>query len=127
MKKMLSLLILVILSVPVFAQVAGYGQCAGIGYPGQTTCVDGFTCSYVSDYYSQCLPGSGGGTTYTCPNHPCSAGGCGSAACTITQDYPGGLGSSKSVTAQSGYYACCWKDSSLNLNAGSYSNKCCTK
>jgi len=34
---------------------AQYGQCAGINYSGCTTCASGSTCTYVNDYYSQCL------------------------------------------------------------------------
>jgi|GEM_PF-4451218 len=61
MKKMLSLLVLVILSAPVFAQVPEYGQCGGIGYTGPTECVSGFTCTVANAYYSQCLPGGSDG------------------------------------------------------------------
>lgn len=35
--------------------VAKYGQCAGIGYSGCTSCASGSTCTYLNDYYSQCL------------------------------------------------------------------------
>ncbi|KAF3931932.1 hypothetical protein ABW20_dc0101136 [Dactylellina cionopaga] len=47
------------------AQAALYGQCGGIGWTGATTCVSGATCQKSNDYYSQCLPGSGGGATTT--------------------------------------------------------------
>jgi hypothetical protein len=47
----------------------------------------------------------------------CDAGGPGASSCSISQDYPGGLGSSKSVTCNSGYYACCTKDTWGNLGA----------
>jgi len=40
-----------------------WGQCAGIGYTGPTTCAAGSVCTYNGPYYSQCLPGSGSGTT----------------------------------------------------------------
>ncbi|CAG7849216.1 Alpha-L-arabinofuranosidase C; AltName: Full=Xylanase C; Flags: Precursor [Serendipita indica DSM 11827] len=42
------------------AGVPLYGQCGGIGYTGSTTCDQG-VCTYSNDWYSQCLPGSGGG------------------------------------------------------------------
>ncbi|KAF7320593.1 CBM1 domain-containing protein [Mycena chlorophos] len=40
------------------AQVGAYGQCAGYEYFGETTCVSGYYCSYESDYFSQCVPGT---------------------------------------------------------------------
>ncbi|KAF8208180.1 hypothetical protein K438DRAFT_317611 [Mycena galopus ATCC 62051] len=40
-----------------------YGQCGGIGWTGATTCPTGWTCTYSSAYYSQCLPGSATTTT----------------------------------------------------------------
>jgi hypothetical protein len=55
---------------------------------------------------------SNGGENPTCG--PCGVGATG---CTLSQDYPGGLGSSKSVTCGSGYYACCAKDTWGNLSA----------
>jgi len=33
-----------------------YGQCGGTGWTGATACVSGYTCTYSSAYYSQCLP-----------------------------------------------------------------------
>lgn len=42
------------------AQRAAYAQCGGQSWTGETTCVSGYTCTYQSDYYSQCLPGIGG-------------------------------------------------------------------
>ncbi|KAJ7253031.1 hypothetical protein B0H12DRAFT_601723 [Mycena haematopus] len=43
----------------VSAQTASqYGQCAGIGWTGATTCPANWTCTYLNAYYSQCLPGS---------------------------------------------------------------------
>jgi cellulose 1,4-beta-cellobiosidase len=32
-----------------------YGQCAGTGYTGPTVCAAGTTCTFSSQYYSQCL------------------------------------------------------------------------
>ncbi|KAK0211167.1 cellobiohydrolase II [Desarmillaria ectypa] len=52
-----------ILPVFVEAQSSVYGQCGGIGWNGAKTCVSGSTCTYVNDYYSQCLPGSAASTT----------------------------------------------------------------
>lgn len=45
------------------AQSATWGQCGGNGWTGAKTCVSGSTCTYVNDWYSQCLPGTGSGTT----------------------------------------------------------------
>ncbi|KAK7990141.1 hypothetical protein PG989_010456 [Apiospora arundinis] len=67
-----------------FAQQAGYGQCGGNGWSGATTCVSGFTCSVVNEWYSQCIPGGSGGgggggggspTTTNAPGSPTSAPG----------------------------------------------------
>ncbi|KAJ5481176.1 mannan endo-1-4-beta-mannosidase F [Penicillium diatomitis] len=47
------------------AQVAEYGQCGGKGWTGATTCQSPYTCQYQNDWYSQCLPGTGSGSTTT--------------------------------------------------------------
>ena len=65
------------------------------------------------------------GETKNCPPQKCNDGGCGSSSCSLGQSYPGGLGSTHSVTAQSGYFACCIKDKWGNISAVSYPNSCC--
>ncbi|KAI0076120.1 mannanase [Panus rudis PR-1116 ss-1] len=35
-----------------------WGQCGGIGWTGDTTCVSGSTCIKQNDYYFQCIPGA---------------------------------------------------------------------
>jgi cellulose 1,4-beta-cellobiosidase len=35
--------------------VPEWGQCAGIGYTGATSCVSPYVCTYNNPYYSQCL------------------------------------------------------------------------
>ncbi|EUC61605.1 pectinesterase [Rhizoctonia solani AG-3 Rhs1AP] len=40
------------------AVVPLYGQCGGVNWAGETTCVSGATCVYSNEYYSQCLPGT---------------------------------------------------------------------
>ncbi|KAG8916612.1 hypothetical protein FRC01_002958, partial [Tulasnella sp. 417] len=45
------------------ADVALYGQCGGLTYTGETTCVSGAVCVYQNDYYSQCLAGTASTTT----------------------------------------------------------------
>ncbi|KAI7976496.1 hypothetical protein EIK77_003311 [Talaromyces pinophilus] len=47
------------------AQQTGYGQCGGENWTGATTCVSGWTCTYLNDWYSQCLPASSTLTTTT--------------------------------------------------------------
>ncbi|KAF3941967.1 Endoglucanase-1 [Dactylella cylindrospora] len=47
------------------AQSGAWGQCGGINWTGPTTCVSGYVCTYSNDWYSQCIPGTGGGTTTT--------------------------------------------------------------
>ncbi|GAP85366.1 putative endo- -beta-mannosidase protein [Rosellinia necatrix] len=47
------------------AEVALWGQCGGIGYTGETTCVAGAQCQVQNDYYYQCVPGSGSTTLTT--------------------------------------------------------------
>ncbi|CAL1707580.1 unnamed protein product [Somion occarium] len=42
----------------VTAQSSAWGQCGGIGWSGATTCVSGYTCTKLNDYYSQCVPGA---------------------------------------------------------------------
>lgn len=41
----------------VLAAVPAYGQCGGLTYKGDTTCVDGWTCVKSNDWYSQCVSG----------------------------------------------------------------------
>ncbi|KAH7354703.1 RlpA-like double-psi beta-barrel-protein domain-containing protein-containing protein [Rhexocercosporidium sp. MPI-PUGE-AT-0058] len=42
-------------AAPGGATVEKWGQCGGIGYTGSTQCVEGTTCTFSGDYYSQCL------------------------------------------------------------------------
>ncbi|EAU89893.2 carbohydrate deacetylase [Coprinopsis cinerea okayama7 len=35
-----------------------FGQCGGQGWSGSTSCVSGYTCTVLNDWYHQCLPGS---------------------------------------------------------------------
>lgn len=45
----------------VLAAVQPYGQCGGVNHQGETTCVDGWTCTKTNDWYSQCVEGQNGG------------------------------------------------------------------
>ncbi|KAF3168907.1 hypothetical protein TWF788_010773 [Orbilia oligospora] len=38
------------------AQSAAWTQCGGSSWTGSMTCVSGYHCSYVNQWYSQCLP-----------------------------------------------------------------------
>jgi cellulose 1,4-beta-cellobiosidase len=40
------------------AQAGAWQQCGGIGHTGATTCISGYSCSVINDYYHQCLPGA---------------------------------------------------------------------
>jgi endo-1,4-beta-xylanase len=54
----------------VSAQSPEWGQCGGIGWNGATTCVSGTTCTFVNDYYSQCIAGGSGGSSTTTATNP---------------------------------------------------------
>ncbi|KAG6817671.1 hypothetical protein H0H87_005429 [Tephrocybe sp. NHM501043] len=54
----------VLLSSQAYA-TAIYGQCGGINFTGDTTCESGTVCTYLNDYYSQCLTGTASSTTAT--------------------------------------------------------------
>ncbi|KAF3933533.1 hypothetical protein ABW20_dc0109757 [Dactylellina cionopaga] len=47
------------------AQSGAWGQCGGVTWTGATTCVSGYTCKYLNDYYWQCIPSDQAGTTTT--------------------------------------------------------------
>ncbi|KAJ6590967.1 hypothetical protein DFH09DRAFT_191036 [Mycena vulgaris] len=44
-----------------------YGQCGGMGWTGAVTCPANWTCTFSSQWYSQCLPGSATTTATTTP------------------------------------------------------------
>ncbi|KAG6841068.1 carbohydrate-binding module 1 [Blastosporella zonata] len=50
-------------TLPALAQQALYAQCGGINWTGGTTCVSGSACTYLNDYYFQCLPATATTTT----------------------------------------------------------------
>ncbi|KAK1751346.1 hypothetical protein QBC47DRAFT_434299 [Echria macrotheca] len=43
--------------------VGPWGQCGGWQWVGPTKCGQGYTCIYVNDWYSQCIPGVASTTT----------------------------------------------------------------
>lgn len=55
---MRNLIVSAVFAAGVAAQSGAYGQCGGDGWTGATTCVSGYVCTYSSEYYSQCLPGT---------------------------------------------------------------------
>ncbi|KAK7985164.1 beta-xylosidase [Apiospora saccharicola] len=58
----------------VFAAAPLYGQCGGSGWAGDTTCVSGSCCQVSNEYYSQCLPCSGGGNPAPSPSTTAGGG-----------------------------------------------------
>lgn len=42
----------------VSAQQPAWAQCGGKDYTGVTSCVSGYTCKVVNEYYFQCQPGT---------------------------------------------------------------------
>ncbi|ROT37980.1 pectin lyase-like protein [Sodiomyces alkalinus F11] len=52
------------------AQQAAWGQCGGTGWGGPYTCVSGYTCQVQNEWYSQCVPGSGGSPPPSTPPPP---------------------------------------------------------
>ncbi|KAK5113119.1 hypothetical protein LTR62_003698 [Meristemomyces frigidus] len=60
-----SIILVAAAATSALAQGAAYAQCGGIGFKGPTTCVSGYHCQYNSPYYSQCIPGTGSGSSPT--------------------------------------------------------------
>ena len=52
-----------IFATGVAAQSGAWGQCGGLNWSGATTCVPGYRCSFINDWYSQCVPGAAATTT----------------------------------------------------------------
>ncbi|KAF9466271.1 glycoside hydrolase superfamily [Collybia nuda] len=106
MLKLASLASLVILATHISA-VPIYGQCGGIGWTGGTTCDSGTTCTYLNDWYSQCLPGTGGGGSTTTTQPP------------TTTPVPGGSGTLDAGMKSKGkkYFGSCADSGTLNIAA----------
>ncbi|KAF4342485.1 cellulase precursor [Fusarium beomiforme] len=62
MKSLFALSLFTGLSV---AQNAAWAQCGGNGWSGSTTCVSGYKCTVVNEWYSQCIPGTAAEPTTT--------------------------------------------------------------
>ncbi|KAG5730243.1 Exoglucanase 3 [Termitomyces sp. T112] len=65
MLKYASLLALISLVPFVHASQPLYGQCGGITWTGETTCVEGSVCTILNESYSQCLSMTSTSTTST--------------------------------------------------------------
>jgi hypothetical protein len=57
MKNILSITVVLLAIAEAYSNsvVPFYGQCGGKGWTGGTTCATGSTCTYLNDYYSQCV------------------------------------------------------------------------
>ncbi|KAI6352496.1 Endo-1,4-beta-xylanase 6 [Pyricularia grisea] len=68
-------LVLALAPAAAFGQAALWAQCGGQGWTGATTCVSGAVCERQSEWYSQCVPSSGGGNPAPQPTQPSNPGG----------------------------------------------------
>ncbi|KAI0547013.1 carbohydrate-binding module family 1 protein [Xylaria curta] len=103
------------------AQQQAWGQCGGINWSGATTCVSGYTCSVLNDYYSQCVPGTAttSSTSFTTRTTAASTTTRASTTrSTVTTTTTVGSGSGAyPTTLQSGYY---WVRAVASPNFHSY-------
>ncbi|KAK4565443.1 hypothetical protein LTR86_004060 [Recurvomyces mirabilis] len=60
-----SMILAVAAASSAYAQQAAYAQCGGQNFQGSTTCASGYHCVAQNSYYSQCIPGSGSGSSPT--------------------------------------------------------------
>ncbi|KFY72998.1 hypothetical protein V499_06904 [Pseudogymnoascus sp. VKM F-103] len=86
---------IVALALAVSAQQTLWGQCGGINYTGQTSCVSGSNCSYLNDWYYQCIPGATTSTPSTQPTS--SASTFKTSTATSTSSRPTSTGFSKAI------------------------------
>lgn len=81
-------LTLAAITLPIFAaaQSAAWAQCGGLTWTGSTTCVSGYYCSKINDYYSQCIAGTATTTAAVATTTTTAAAstGTGSASCSGT-------------------------------------------
>ncbi|KAI1109126.1 carbohydrate-binding module family 1 protein [Nemania sp. NC0429] len=100
-----------------FAQQTAWGQCGGVTWSGPFTCVAGYTCTFLNDYYSQCVPGTA--TTTSTTTRTTTRGtttGVSTTLTTATATTTGGPGTYP-TTLQSGYY---WVRAVASPNFHSY-------
>ncbi|KAI0440791.1 carbohydrate-binding module family 1 protein [Xylaria telfairii] len=102
------------------AQQQAWGQCGGINWSGPVTCVSGYTCSFLNDYYSQCIPGTATTSSASSTTRTTTTGTTTRASTTLstatTTTTAGGSGSYP-TTLQSGYY---WVRAVASPNFHSY-------
>ncbi|KAK0102053.1 hypothetical protein ONS96_006017 [Cadophora gregata f. sp. sojae] len=91
----------------VTAQQTAWGQCGGLNWKGATTCVSGYVCTYSSEYYSQCIPGTAPpSSTPTAIATTSKTSSPTTLATTTTAggSVPTGSGAGPGTTLQTGYY-----------------------
>ncbi|KAI0450562.1 carbohydrate-binding module family 1 protein [Xylaria acuta] len=103
------------------AQQQAWGQCGGINWSGPFTCVSGYACTVLNDYYSQCVPGtatttSASSTTRTTATGTTTGASTTLSTATTTTATTGGSGAYP-TTLQSGYY---WVRAVASPNFHSY-------
>ncbi|KAI0975176.1 carbohydrate-binding module family 1 protein [Xylaria arbuscula] len=85
------------------AQQQAWGQCGRVSWDGETSCVSGYTCSVLNDYYSQCIPGTATSTIASSTTTSGTTTGASTAPSTVTTTTAVGSGTYP-TTLQSGYY-----------------------
>ncbi|KAI1424922.1 carbohydrate-binding module family 1 protein [Xylaria sp. FL1777] len=86
------------------AQQQAWGQCGGINWTGQTTCVSGYVCSFLNDYYSQCVPGTATTSSASSTTKAASTTGGSTTLSTVTTTTTAVGSGTYPTTLQSGYY-----------------------
>ncbi|KAG8916343.1 hypothetical protein FRC02_004023, partial [Tulasnella sp. 418] len=99
-----ALIILMTSAGIVNAAVPLYGQCGGNNYTGETVCVSGAYCAYQNEWYSQCLPGTGGGATTTVRPTSTTGGGSTPTGATFKNPIKASQGSDPFMVYDNGYY-----------------------
>ncbi|KAI0430126.1 carbohydrate-binding module family 1 protein [Xylaria sp. FL1042] len=88
-----------------FAQQQAWGQCGGINWTGETTCVSGYVCTVLNDYYSQCIPGTATTSSVTSTaTRASTTTGASTTLSTVTTTTTGAGSGTYPTTLQSGYY-----------------------
>lgn len=85
-----------VLATTATAQVTAWGQCGG-GSVKLTSCVSGYKCSIINDFYHQCVPGTP--TEEPLPEEPIIT-----PSPTLPGSNTGGTGTAPPKTLMSGYY-----------------------
>ncbi|KAJ3038346.1 hypothetical protein HDV00_000767 [Rhizophlyctis rosea] len=123
-----------LLLAPAALAAGQYGQCGGQGWSGDATCPSGWTCTYSNQWYSQCLPGSGGssgGGQTTTRASTTSARTTTSSRTSTTSNRPSTTSSAPQAGGTSGtttrYWDCCKPSCSWNGKGGTAPAKSCAK